>query len=220
MGSDEKRAAEMLRAMAKRHLQQGADLIMRADELDPPAPVDHAVRSICGTCGTEYRGREYATGQRCESCDERGETGYLRRVIARTAGGIELPTDDDFRLPDEVKADEVRPLYPLKPILSQCDHCGRTTVLPGHDGRMCGDYLKPGEYCHGTMRPYVRDHDDEPLTTTDGRSLGVSRNELAASQAALDEAAEHWMSLDLAELSDRSDEDCLGIAATFAGRRG
>lgn len=157
-----KRAASVLRAAARRHLQRGADLILQADELDPPKPVDHAARSICGACGTEYRGREYGPGQRCEACDEAGQTGYLRRVKAEYHG--------------------------------ICTTCAKPVWGESHQ-----------------CRP------DEVLVTTDGRSLGVTRDELAASQAGQDAEAEWLMGADLDALDALGLE--LDMASTYRGGR-
>lgn len=163
MDSDaRKHHAAALRSSAAQLVGTAVKIYAAADAIDPPAPSpDHSVRSICGACGTEYRGREYATGQRCESCDERGETGYLRRATT-------------CRLHEEAY----------------------------HESEPC-----------------TCTESDEPLTTKDGQLLGVTMDELAMSQAALDASAELMMG---------DDNDLMGmsfhefpsvdIATTFSGR--
>jgi hypothetical protein len=193
-----KREATRLRNKASRHLIRATELLIAADAIDPQVSNPHR-SAICDTCGTEYSYEAgYRAGYLCESCDERGVTNYLAWKGVPTAAS---PASQDAERD-----------------IATCDTCGlRITDGAANDGSPFGatkkvtlgghDYIAT---CTGQFR-----FPDEPLKTTDGRSLGVTMDELAASQACLDEAAEHWMGLDQCELSDRD----LDIASTYRGGR-
>ena len=169
-----------------------ARLLDLADQLERPRTADttHANSCTCDRCGDQVRGLRWI-GDRCEA--------HVRVAgcLGRCAG--------TYRLDQE----------PANHYVATCNECITRATQAVYDATrgvcpICGDRLLKTDLIPGSS--------DEVLRTTDGRSLGVTRDQLAASQAALDEAAEHWMGLDLSELSDRSDDDGLDIATTYRGR--
>lgn len=122
--------------------------------------------------------------------DRRDEAKNLRKI------GLQL-----IRLADDIE----HPGGPPAPVKSRpdpprliCPDCGMEYAGPEYrNGDACmtvlGDRLCQGWIARKSTLAHLAAAPDEPLVTTDGRSLGVTRDQLAASQAAQDAAAE-WQS--------------------------
>ncbi len=222
MGNMEKQAAARLRALARQYVRRAADLATQADELDPPPGRTIETTGVetctCNRCGDQVKGLNWI-GDRC--------------LISKDCNGVQIRCAGLYRLDPEIdEADGVvTTAQDAARDIAQCDVCGlRISDGRANDGEPCGA-VRGFHTCPGHFRLPAGLTDDELAQT----SL------IAEQQAIRADIAEALMDLDLDELSDREDtpedhaldalivaavrgvdvtNDALGVAATFARRRG
>lgn len=196
---NDKDQAKLLRWLARSASRQAVTFLDEADRLDPPGRP--GTRYVCDVCGDAAPSWTRA-GKRCLSYAVE-QLGPLCKSTVRCTGTYR-PDETRARAAEAAASVLPEPIRPLKPILAKCDNCGRTVTQPGHVGLMCGDYLTPGGYCHGTMREYR----PEPVRLKDGPTLPVSVDDLAYQQAVRDFVC-----------GDDEAFNDLDIASTYRGAR-